>query len=72
MQTDAEIRQHGMDALIQALGLVEAERFFVLMQREHFDYTAWRKNLWQGLSVTELSRQAMASRRQETDPSQDS
>jgi hypothetical protein len=40
--------------------LVEAERFIALIQREKFDYTQWRQNLFAELSGEEISRQAMA------------
>lgn len=39
MKTDTEIRLQGMEALLQRLGEVEAERFISLIQREPFDYT---------------------------------
>jgi hypothetical protein len=40
--------------------LAEAERFIALIQREKFDYTQWRQNLFTELSGEEISRQAMA------------
>ena len=43
MKTEAEIRMKGMQALISALGLVEAERFLVAVSRDKFDYTEWRR-----------------------------
>lgn len=39
MKTDAEIRMSGMQALLGALGLVEAERFVGAISRDRFDYT---------------------------------
>ncbi len=62
MITDAKIKQNGVKALIETLGLVEAERFIVLINRESFDYTKWRKTLWQGKSVREISEEAMKFR----------
>ena len=38
---------------------VEAERFVTLMNREQFDYTQWQQNLFEGMSVRELSTAAM-------------
>lgn len=61
MITDTEIRVKGMEALSEAMGLVEAERFISLIQREPFDYTKWRKNLIQNMSLEEISTQAMQS-----------
>lgn len=62
MLTDAEVKQNGIKVLIDHLGLVEAERFIALMQRESFDYTKWRKKLWQGKSVRDISQDAMRFR----------
>ncbi|HMQ97095.1 MAG TPA: hypothetical protein PKC42_03285 [Candidatus Nanoperiomorbaceae bacterium] len=51
-----------MEALIQSLGEVEAERFISLMGREPFDYTRWQRTLWALKTVDELSQQAMQNR----------
>jgi hypothetical protein len=59
MISDTEIRLNGMKTLIENLGLVEAERFIVLLQREPFDYTKWRESLWKGKTVREISADAM-------------
>ena len=59
MITDTEVKIKGVRALIESLGKVEAERFIALIQREPFDYTKWQRTLWEGLSVDELSRNAM-------------
>jgi hypothetical protein len=59
MSTDTELRVKGIEALIQALGSVDAERFISIILKEPFDYTKWQKNLWTDLSVRELSREAM-------------
>jgi len=58
MQTDAELRQAGMRALIQALGSVEAERFIAALSRDRFDYTEWRKTGLPDLDIETLSAQA--------------
>ena len=63
MKTDAEIRTSGLQALVDALGAVEAERFIALVLREPFDYTAWQRDLWPGSSVAEVSSAAMELRR---------
>lgn len=59
MKVDTEIKVRGFQALAQHLGLVEAERFITLVQREDFDYTQWQETLFTGLSGEEISRQAM-------------
>jgi hypothetical protein len=47
-----------MEILSQHLGMVEAERFIMLLQREPFDYTKWQEHLFENMSVEELSKQA--------------
>jgi len=59
MKTDTIIRCEGMEALANSLGLVDAERFIMLINREPFDYTKWRANLFQGMTVEEISKRAM-------------
>jgi len=58
-RVDAEIKVRGYEVLTRHLGIVEAERFIALIQREKFDYTQWRQGLFAELSGEELSRQAM-------------
>lgn len=61
--TDTEIKLKGMEALITALGEVQAEQFVSLMNREPFDYTQWQQELWQDKGVRELSAMAMQNRK---------
>lgn len=63
IKVDAEIKVSGFEILSRYLGLVEAERFIALIQREKFDYTQWRQNLFAELSGEEISRQAMEFQR---------
>jgi hypothetical protein len=60
MTVDTEIKMRGLDALTNSLGLVDAERFVFLLQRDRLDYTKWRETLFEGLSGEEISRRAMA------------
>ena len=60
MKTEAEIRMTGMQALIGALGLVEAERFLVAVSRDKFDYTQWRKSGLPQMGIDEIARAANA------------
>ncbi len=62
MRTDAEVRIHGLRALVDSLGSVEAERFIALILREPFDYTKWQGQLWPDKRVEEISKAAMALR----------
>lgn len=59
MYAEMALRNEGMKVLINSLGKVEAERFISLIIREPFDYTEWQRNLFNGMSVKELSNMAM-------------
>ncbi len=59
MRADSEIKMLGLEVLNKSLGIVEAERFVVLIQRERFDYTKWRQDLFGELSGQEISKRAM-------------
>ena len=61
--TDTILLNTGMKVLIDHLGLVEAERFVYLMNKEPFDYTKWHSTLYEGMSVREISAMAMEHRR---------
>ena len=59
MYAEIALRNEGMKVLIDNLGQVEAERFISLIIREPFDYTEWQRDLFNNMSVQELSTQAM-------------
>jgi hypothetical protein len=65
MNTDVAIRSTGMGALIEKLGLIEAERFIMLIQKDSFDYTKWRKNLFDDMALEELSQKASEFRQRQ-------
>ena len=62
MITDTEIKLAGFQALVAALGDVQAEKFIALIQREPFDYTRWQRNLWPDKGLEEISQAAMQQR----------
>ena len=64
MRTEAEIRTMGMQALIAALGLVEAERFIAALSRDKFDYTQWRRTGLPDTNLETLAQQANQAMRQ--------
>ncbi len=64
MISDTEIKLKGVEALINALGEVQTERFISLVIREPFDYTIWQRKLWQDKSVEEISDMAMKFRKE--------
>ena len=57
--TDTELKLRGIEALIAALGVVEAERFVSLILLEPFEYTHWQRYLWPDKSLEEISGLAM-------------
>jgi hypothetical protein len=57
--TDTVLRNTGMRILKDTLGIMEAERFITLINREPFDYTEWRQDLCRGMTVQEISHLAM-------------
>ena len=62
MKTDTIIRNEGIKLLIKNLGLIEAQRFFMLIQKEPFDYTEWQENLFENMSIEEINQKATVYR----------
>jgi hypothetical protein len=62
MITDTEIKIKGLNALVNELGDVMAERFIALILKEPFDYTKWQKNLFDDVDLVGLSKKAMKKR----------
>jgi hypothetical protein len=58
MKTDSEIITSGFESIFSKLGMVDAERFIMLIKRDKFDYTEWQKNLWTNETVESLSEKA--------------
>jgi hypothetical protein len=58
MKTDSEIISMGFSSIFSSLGMVDAERFIMLLKRDKFDYTEWQKQLWQDETVESLSEKA--------------
>lgn len=59
MRNDTLVKTEGMKLLLEGLGKVDAERFISLIIKEPFDYTKWQRDLFTGMSVRELSNNAM-------------
>jgi hypothetical protein len=62
MQPDIVLRCEGMKILTEHLGIVETERFIMLMSREPLDYTVWRKNLFGDIPLDKFLDDAMEYR----------
>ncbi|MCP5498368.1 MAG: hypothetical protein H7A25_00560 [Leptospiraceae bacterium] len=54
MRTDAEIKQKGFQVLFKYMDVIEAERFISLINKEKFDYTEWRQDLFEDMSIQEI------------------
>ncbi len=59
MRTDTEISREGFTILFRHMDIIEAERFLTLVQREKFDYTQWRQDLLEELTIEDISARAM-------------
>jgi len=60
--TDTVLKQSMMKHLVYNFGHVQTERFISLISKEHFDYTKWQENLFEDMTVRELSQKAMEKR----------
>ena len=60
---DTVLKQSVIKHLIDTFGHVKTERFIALIIKEPFDYTKWQENLYDDLTVEELSQKAMEHRR---------
>jgi len=58
MRSNAVVKNEGMRVLSESLGPVDAERFIVLLRREPFDYTEWRRDLYKDMSLDEFLKKA--------------
>jgi hypothetical protein len=56
--TDTVLLNLGMRTLIGTLGVVDAERFVYLVNKEHGDYTEFRHTLFEGMTLDDICREA--------------
>ena len=61
--TDTILKESIIKHLIVQFGHVQTERFIALVSKEPFDYTKWQENLYDDLTVEELSTRAMENRK---------
>jgi len=61
------LKDEGMRILAEQLGLVDAERFIVLMRREPFDYTNWRQGLFNEVPLDTFLKNAQKHREEKTE-----
>ena len=58
--SENELTAKCMNILFDQVGLVEAERFVYILNRDNFDYTEWQKDLFAGESVDSLAAKVRA------------
>ena len=61
MRTDNVLRYEAMDILLRAFGMVDTERFIAMIKRDTFDYTEWRRGLWNDMTIDEVYEEAVAN-----------
>ena len=59
MMNEIEIMDKGMSCLVRELGIVEAEIFIVNLKKERFDYTKWRQDQFDDMTLEELNQAAV-------------
>lgn len=59
MDNTIEIMNKGINCLLQQLGVVETEKFISIINREKFDYTKWRENLFENKTLEEINAEAV-------------
>ena len=55
-ESDQALGSRCMDVLMRNVGLLETERFIAHLSRESADYTEWRQNQFDDLTIEELGR----------------
>jgi hypothetical protein len=58
MRTDSVLRYEATNVLMRTLGAVDAERFISMIKRDTFDYTEWRRGLWNDMTIEEIYAEA--------------
>lgn len=56
--SDVELSNHCFKVLVNNVGLLETERFVAYLSREQHDYTEWRQNQFDDMSIEDLGRAA--------------
>ena len=55
-ESDHALGARCMDVLMRNVGVLETERFIAYLSRESTDYTEWRQNQFDDLTIEELGR----------------
>ncbi len=55
-ESDVALGARCMDVLVKHVGLLETERFIAYLSREQSDYTKWRQDQFEDLSLEDLGK----------------
>ena len=58
MLNETELRLEGVRLLLKGLGDLDTERFISIINKDHFDYTTWHRNMFGNKSIDELNQLA--------------
>ena len=59
MIADMDLVTRGMQVLTEQLGIIEAETFISIIKNDKFDYTKWREDKFDDLTLEELNTQVV-------------
>ena len=62
--SDTALLNMGMRTLIGGLGVVNAERFVYLVNKEQSDYTEFRHTLFEGMTLDNICREAAQAKKE--------
>jgi hypothetical protein len=60
MRNEAVLRKTITKHLVDKFGVIDTERYIASITRDPIDYTEWRRDMYDDLSIDELSAKAMA------------
>lgn len=58
MNSAVELMDAGFACLVEKLGVIDAERFVAMIKRDSFDYTLWRREYFDKMSLDQVSGEA--------------
>lgn len=59
MNDTVDIIDKGFACLVEKLGVINAERFIAMVKRDSFDYTVWRREYFDNMSLEEINEEAV-------------
>ncbi|MDR0610325.1 MAG: hypothetical protein LBG58_09470 [Planctomycetaceae bacterium] len=58
LPSESVLIEEAMDLLLEHLGALNTERFINSILKDQFDYTEWRRNLWNDKTAEEIHQEA--------------